>query len=92
MKMNNIKIKIAENAELSFAQHYDETGQMICCEVAVVDHRGVNDPLPFSPDIDGFTKAISAALRFHSNSFIADPHFRGAALGKAITAPKRKLS
>jgi hypothetical protein len=78
MKTNNIKIKIAENAELSLAQHFDENGGMVCCEVAVIDHRGVNDPLPFSPDIDGFTKVISAALRFHSNSFIAE------------TAPKRK--
>ena len=88
MKTNNIKIKIAENAELSFAQHFDENGEMVCCEMAVVDHRGVNDPLPFSPNIDCFMKAISSALRFHSNLYIAE----GAALGKAITAPKRKLS
>jgi hypothetical protein len=68
MKMNNIKIKIADNAYLSFAQHYDETDQMVCCEVALIDHRGVNDPLPFSPDIESFRNVIATALRFQPDS------------------------
>jgi hypothetical protein len=74
MKMNNIKIKIADNAYLSFAQHYDETDQMVCCEVALIDHRGVNDPLPFSPDIESFRNVIATALRFHQDS-LEEPRY-----------------
>lgn len=70
MKTNNIKIKLSDDASLSIAQHFDEIGEMVCCEMAVIDHRGVNEPLPFSPNIDCFMKAISSAMLFYSNSYL----------------------
>ena len=62
MKMNNIKLKLANGSTLSIAQHY-EGGEMVCCEMAVIDQKGTNEPLFFFPNLSDFMKTVSQAIQ-----------------------------
>ena len=72
MKLNNIILKFGDQ-KISIAQHYSKPAnlhsdpELLCSELAIIDHIGHCNPIEFEPDIESFM----------------------AALGKALTAPKR---
>lgn len=58
MKRNNIKLEISKGIYVSIAQHFDDNGEMLCNEMAVVTQTGLQEPLPFIPNISDFLKCI----------------------------------
>ena len=63
MKFNNIKLKLQNGATLSLAQHYDESGDLICNEMAIITASGVSEPLPFEPNLTAFMDACTNAIK-----------------------------
>ena len=56
VKFNNVKLKLKNGALLSIAQHYDENGEMLCNEMAVITENVVGEPVEFAPYLDDFLK------------------------------------
>ena len=63
MKRNNVKLKLTNGALLSIAQHYDDSGEMLCNEMALIDASGVNDPIEFDPYLDDFMGALQRIIK-----------------------------
>jgi hypothetical protein len=63
MKMNNVKLKLNEKQTLSIAQHYDDSGELLCNEMALIDANGVNDPIPFDLYLDDFMGALQRIIK-----------------------------
>jgi hypothetical protein len=63
MKRNNVKLKLKNGALLSIAQHYDDSGEMLCNEMALIDASGVNDPIEFDPYLDDFMGALQRIIK-----------------------------
>lgn len=67
MKRNNIVLQFGDQ-KISIAQHYDEPENMhsepelICSELAIIDHIGVCDPIGFDPNVESFFAAIGQAI------------------------------
>ena len=62
MNRNNVKLKLTNGALLSIAQHYDDSGEMLCSEIAIITEKGVSDPLPFFPNVSDFMKTFSQVI------------------------------
>ena len=63
MKRNNVKLKLNEKQTLSIAQHFDDSGEMLCNEMALIDASGVNDPIEFDPYLDDFMGALQRIIK-----------------------------
>ena len=68
MKFNNIKLKLQNGATLSLAQHFDESGEMLCNEMAIITESGVSEPLPFEPNLAAFMAACTNAMKGAGNA------------------------
>jgi hypothetical protein len=67
MNRNNVKLKLTNGALLSIAQHYDDSGEMLCSEIAIITEKGVSDPLPFFPNVSDFMKTFSQVIQGAGN-------------------------
>ena len=63
MKMNNVKLEIYKGVYLSIAQHCDESGEMICNEMALINENGLQEPLQFIPNLSDFMKCVSETIK-----------------------------
>ena len=54
MKRNNIKLAMKNGAMLSLAQHYDDDGELLCNELAMITDGAVGDPVQFFPSLNEF--------------------------------------
>lgn len=63
MKRNNVKLEISKGLYLSIAQHFDESGEMVCNEMALIDESGVQEPLQFIPNLSDFMKCVSETIK-----------------------------
>ena len=61
--MNRVKIKLNEKQTLSIVQEYDESGELLCNEMALVGPNGVNEPIPFNPYLDDFMSTLQRIIR-----------------------------
>lgn len=67
MKRNNIILQFGDK-KISIAQHYDEPKnihsepELICNEIAIIDHIGVCTPIEFAPNVESFFAAIGQAI------------------------------
>ena len=66
MKRNNVKLKLNEKQTLSIAQHYDDSVELLCNEMAVITEKGVSEPLPFYPNVSDFMKTFSQIMQGES--------------------------
>ena len=67
MKLNNIMLKLVNGTTLSLAQHFDENGDLICNEMAIITASGVSDPIPFEPNLAAFMGACTNAIKGAGN-------------------------
>jgi hypothetical protein len=63
MKFNNIMLKLVNGTTLSLAQHFDESGDLICNEMAIISGSGVSEPIPFEPNLAAFMDACTNAIK-----------------------------
>ena len=62
VNFNNIYLNLANGDKLSIAQHYDENGELLCNEIAVVTKNVLSDPIPFEPSLADFLDTLTDAM------------------------------
>ena len=67
MKRNNVILQFGDQ-KISIAQHYSKPDnlhsepELICSELAIIDHIGNCNPFEFNPDIESFMAALGKAI------------------------------
>ena len=62
VKFNNVYLDLENGDKLSIAQHYDEYGELLCSEMAVICETGCSEPLRFLPRLTDFLEVLGLAI------------------------------